>query len=108
MATVIKNDASRWQSNGIAATTMVIDATNNEVDTDIVVALDADTEYYQIQVQVTGGALFTMDGTDPTSATPFRVNDDFTVVWNKAQLRASRWAQRGASSGTLIIQGVKG
>ena len=111
MATVIKNDSSRWQSAG-TDTTMAIDATNNIVSADAAVAItpksSGGAEYYQIQVQCTGGALFTMDGSDPTTATPFRVADDFTVVWNFTMLNNSRWSRRGASDGTLIIQPLKG
>ena len=111
MATVIKNDDSRWVPVGLA-TNMPIDATNNVVSSDAVTALqtkaEGGAEYFQIQVQCTGGALFTLDGSDPTSATPMRVADDFTVVWNFTTLNNSRWSRRGASDGVLVIQPLKG
>jgi hypothetical protein len=108
MATVIKNDSSRWQAVGTAQS-MVIDASNNLVSATIGTAFDpVEAEYYQIQVQCTGGAFFTMDSADSTGAIAFRVADDFTVVWNYTTLNNSSWSRRGASDGVLIIQPVRG
>jgi len=106
MAKVILNDASSFHPKGLA-TTMVIDATNNLVSADGAVDIATlEAVYFQIQVQVTGGAKFTLDGTDPTSATPFLVDDKFTAVWPISTLRNSRWSRQSAD-GTLIIQGVE-
>jgi len=109
MGTSIRNDTSNWHPIG-TATSMVIDATNNEVDTDIDVALAVaapGAHYFQIQVlSATEGAYFTVDGSDPTSGTTrFQVDLKFSEIWSISTLRNSRWA-RHTTDGTLTIQGV--
>jgi hypothetical protein len=102
MGSLIKNDASNLHPSGTALT-MTIDNTNNQVDANVA-AFAADTaQFWQIQVQGCD-ANFTLDGTDPTSASPFKVDDGFTVTWPKATLKVSRWSRQAATSGTLIMQ----
>jgi hypothetical protein len=102
MARAIKNDASMLQPSGTALT-MTIDNTNNQVDANVAAFASNDAQWWQIQAQGCD-ANFTLDGTDPTSASPFKVDDGFTTVWARETLRVSRWSRQAATSGTLVMQ----
>ena len=103
MAEVIKNDASVLQPAG-SMLTMTIDNTNNEVETDVAAFSQNDAQWWQLQVRCVGGANFTIDGSDPTSGTVFKADDEFSVVWSRETLRVSRWSRASTSNGTLVIQ----
>lgn len=104
---VIGNDSSRLTPVGTDIT-MAIDSTDNQVEATVTALyFDQDVEYYQIQVQGCD-ANVTFDGSNPASATPFKVVDTFTQVYNRATLRATRWSkQTGEPDGTLVIQGLE-
>jgi hypothetical protein len=106
MAKIIKNDASSFHSAG-SMLTMTIDATNNEVETDIsdtTAFADSEAQWWFVQVQCTGGANVTFDGSDPTAGTAFKVADEFSNTYEKGMVRTMRFSRGGASDGTLILQ----
>jgi hypothetical protein len=106
MAKVIKNDASSFHSAG-SLLTMTIDATNNEVETDIsdTAAFEAsEAQWWFIQVQCSGGAFVTYDGSDPTGSDYFILQDEFSNTYEKGMVRNMRFARGGAADGKLVLQ----
>ena len=103
MGMVISNDGSTFVPTGTAVI-MTIDATNNQVETEVTALMEADHSHFQIQSQVADGAFFTWDGADPTSTIRVEVDDKFSEVWSRATLRKSRWSRAGSVDGVLFIQ----